>query len=244
MALQASAGGAAREALSHRENDWRLLEVNHACGRQGAATCSDYVQKGRAAVGEPSAILTPRTPLHALAERALPAVHVVTARTTCGAAPVVIDLFLMCGVERNLGSCGAWRTITFALGAVALSGCTSSYQRELFIFQASRADYPVMLSSVPHGGTGEPLVARAEMRSDSVSTSNGYGNAVVTTTWSASGTSPLNVSDHLARQVLPATRWVQIDGITYTGEDALQSVGFAALRSSKREINVEGAAHR
>lgn len=147
----------------------------------------------------------------------------------------------MCGVGRNLGGCGAWSVLAFALGVAALSGCTSAYQSELFSFQASRASYPVMLSSVPHSGAGQPLVAHAEMSSGRVSAKT-TPNTI--TTWTSSATSTRNVSDDLAHEVPPGARWVQINGLVYTGEDLLQSLGVAARRSSKRVIDIEGTTHR
>jgi hypothetical protein len=111
--------------------------------------------------------------------------------------------------------------IAFALGVAALSGCTtSSYQRELFAFDAWQASYPVMLSSVPRPGAGEPFVAHAEMRSSTVSAKTSRDTI---TTWSSAETSDRNVSDDLTHQVPRGTRWVQIDRVVYTGDDLFQA---------------------
>ena len=151
---------------------------------------------------------------------------------------------VMCAVERSPGFCGAWSVIALALGVATLSGCSSAYQPELFLLDASRAKYPVMLSSIPRSGPGEALTAHAEMRSDSMSTSSRYGNMTVTATTTTRGTSPRNVSEDLALQVPLGARWVQIGRLVYTGDDLLQSLGFMARRASKREIDVEGTIHR
>jgi hypothetical protein len=150
----------------------------------------------------------------------------------------------MWGIEKNRGCCDAWRVFAFALGVAALSGCATSYDRDLLFFEAKQASYPVMLSSVPQRGAGQPLVAHAEMQSNRVTTSSRYGNTTITTTMSAAGRSPLDISDHLAQQVPPTARWVQIDRLVYTGEDSFQSLVFAARGSSKRAIDVEGTTHR